>query len=460
MIYNALTICYEFGAYRLETNLGLTRDGIFIPLPPKELTLLETLAAAQGQVVSQHEIMDKIWPQQDVSIDSLLRCVYSLRRALCCEGGDEYISTVPRRGYRLAVPVRAVCANRSSSVVEKSICTVPAAYSDYLEGLREANRCGAMHQQRAIDLFHAALAIDPNYATALSCVADCRMYQLLRGYIDPQNGYRLGVEACYKALSIDPELVSAIAALGWFEGVVRRDSRLGLTLLNEALMLDPCYTRGYAYRGWVLRTAGRLEESVAEMRTAVANDPHSLFFIHALAWSLFCAGECAEALDIERRQAVTRPEIDLGYAYTCLMGGWLGYFEEAIAAGKRALEISANEPSITTALSYTLARAGQSRKARELAEPLLSEEFPRAVRPHLAMTFVALNDANTAVALLRQAYEERCPWFGGALYDPRLDHLRSHPEVQRLYARESGQKRFRENNGGRSENWAGKDFPG
>jgi DNA-binding winged helix-turn-helix (wHTH) protein/Flp pilus assembly protein TadD len=432
---HATPMVYEFGPFRLEPGGGLSRGGRFVPLPPKELSLLETLVRAEGRVVDHDRILDEVWPQQEASWASLSRCVYALRRAL---GGDKgrYVATVPRRGYRLVVPVRRVVAARALSVIEKSIQTSPRAYSDYLQGLREANLGGPEHQARAVQLFHSAHGIDPNYAVPLGAVADCRMYQLLRGYVHPTAGERLGRQACAQALAIDPDLVSARAALGWFEGVVRRRTDSGLALVDQALRLDPDYARAYAYRGWILRMAGRLDQSVAEMRAAVERDPHSILNTHALAWSLFCAGEWEEALEIERRVVRDTPQVEVGHVYVAVMGSWLGFHREAVAAGRRAVEICHRDPSVLTTLTYALARSGEHGAAHALAEQARAVELPRAVRPHLAMTYAALGDAERVVALLREARDEGCPWFGGARYDPRLEDLADHPAVLALYGGE------------------------
>ncbi len=49
------------------------------------------------------------------------------------------------------------------------------------------------------------------------------------------------------------------------------------------------------------------------------------------------------------------------------------------------------------------------------------------------MTYVALGDEGRALELLREARDERCPFFAGARYDPRLGDLASDNRLLALY---------------------------
>ena len=70
------------------------------------MRLLLFLAERTGQVVSQDELLDQVWPGVIVTPDSVYQAITSLRRHL----GDDpkqptYIATVPRLGYRMVAEV-------------------------------------------------------------------------------------------------------------------------------------------------------------------------------------------------------------------------------------------------------------------------------------------------------------------------------------------------------------------
>jgi tetratricopeptide (TPR) repeat protein len=241
------------------------------------------------------------------------------------------------------------------------------------------------------------------------------------------------LESCDRALALDPELVSAIAAKGWIEGVLNRNISLGLQLTEKALELDPNYAQALAYRAWVLRSDGRLSESVDNLQAAVELDPHSILYVHALAWSLFCAGRFKDALELERRMAKEMSWIDVSHGYVALMASFLGFDDEAIEAGYCALEVSNNDPIAKAIMAYTLARTGYGNEARRMAFESEAAQLPRAPRSQLAMVYAELGDRQRVIALLREARDEGCPWFPGARYDPRLGDFAQDSDVVKLY---------------------------
>lgn len=104
------TTVYEFGEYRLDPAAGcVTRRGDLIPLPPKAIDVLLELVRRPGSIVSKHFLMDTVWPDTFVEEANLNQMVFLLRRAFgSASGYQEIITTVPRRGYRLAIDVRRV----------------------------------------------------------------------------------------------------------------------------------------------------------------------------------------------------------------------------------------------------------------------------------------------------------------------------------------------------------------
>jgi len=75
------------------------RDGLILPLSPKEFAVLEVLMRAEGAVVSAEELLEKAWDQNaDPFTNAVRMAVMTLRRKL---GGPQVIETVPGAGYRI-----------------------------------------------------------------------------------------------------------------------------------------------------------------------------------------------------------------------------------------------------------------------------------------------------------------------------------------------------------------------
>jgi eukaryotic-like serine/threonine-protein kinase len=99
---------YEFGPYRLDvTGRSLECLGEVVALPPKAVEVLAELVKRSGEVVGKKELMEAVWPETFVEEANLNQMIFLLRRALDANGESEYITTVPRRGYRFSGVVRA-----------------------------------------------------------------------------------------------------------------------------------------------------------------------------------------------------------------------------------------------------------------------------------------------------------------------------------------------------------------
>jgi len=98
---------YEFGPYSLDsTQMLLRRAGKVVQLQPRALETLLVLVRRRGEVVSKQELMDSVWPDSFVEEGNLTQNIFLLRRELGkTPEGEEYIQTLPKRGYRMNMPV-------------------------------------------------------------------------------------------------------------------------------------------------------------------------------------------------------------------------------------------------------------------------------------------------------------------------------------------------------------------
>ena len=93
---------YEFGPFRLNaTERLLQRGNDVVPLTPKVFDTLLVLVENCGHVLEKTKLMEQLWPDSFVEESSLTQNISLLRRALSDLGSDEnYIETIPKRGYR------------------------------------------------------------------------------------------------------------------------------------------------------------------------------------------------------------------------------------------------------------------------------------------------------------------------------------------------------------------------
>jgi TolB-like protein len=93
---------FAFGPFILDVQRGtLLRDGRLVAVSSKGLQLLQALLEVPGRVLAKADLMEAAWPGAAVEESNLSVQIAALRKQLgpSPDGGD-WISTVPRVGYR------------------------------------------------------------------------------------------------------------------------------------------------------------------------------------------------------------------------------------------------------------------------------------------------------------------------------------------------------------------------
>jgi Tol biopolymer transport system component/DNA-binding winged helix-turn-helix (wHTH) protein len=113
---------YEFGPFRLDAaNRLLLRDGEIVPLKPKVFDTLLVFVEQPGQVISKNELMERIWQDTVVEENNLTQNISMLRKILGKDSsGQDYIRTIPRRGYCFTSSVQEVWEDTTDFILAKS----------------------------------------------------------------------------------------------------------------------------------------------------------------------------------------------------------------------------------------------------------------------------------------------------------------------------------------------------
>jgi predicted ATPase/DNA-binding winged helix-turn-helix (wHTH) protein len=97
---------YEIGPFRLEPGAGvLLHAGVPMPLGPRAIAVLTALVERPNEYVQKATIMDVAWPGLVVEENNLSVQISAIRRVLArAPGGEAWVETLPRRGYRFVGP--------------------------------------------------------------------------------------------------------------------------------------------------------------------------------------------------------------------------------------------------------------------------------------------------------------------------------------------------------------------
>ena len=125
---------YEFGPFTVQPDERLLlQEGRPVSLTPKAFDLLIQLIDRPGQLVGKQELMAALWPDTFVEETNLAYTMSALRRAIGDgQNGNQYIQTVPTRGYRFVSPVMrkepavSITANRIPLGIARSRWRFPA----------------------------------------------------------------------------------------------------------------------------------------------------------------------------------------------------------------------------------------------------------------------------------------------------------------------------------------------
>ena len=157
-----------FGEYTFEKSPLLVMRGIeMIDLTPRQLETLSLLLDAKGEVVSRETFLDKVWGDVIVEEHNLTQTIFLLRKALGrLPNGQEYIETVPKKGYRMSPSAFVISTTRepSSSLWDKAKNKVP---SPVLPGVPLMEGKPSKHIIKKMFLIQAAVFVVTMAATLL-----------------------------------------------------------------------------------------------------------------------------------------------------------------------------------------------------------------------------------------------------------------------------------------------------
>lgn len=101
-------VIYEFGPFIVDPQeKTLFVNNVPHRLPAKEFETLLLLIENNGHALTKDEMISEIWPDAFVEESNLAKQISRLRKLLNTTG-EQYIETLPKRGYRFSAEVRRV----------------------------------------------------------------------------------------------------------------------------------------------------------------------------------------------------------------------------------------------------------------------------------------------------------------------------------------------------------------
>ena len=214
----------------------------------------------------------------------------------------------------------------------------------------------------------------------------------------------------------------------WYD----RDVDASLREFRTALVMQPDLVTAHQWYGMVLVAIGRFDEGIAETRRAYELDSLAPNVATVMGYNLFFAGRNDAA--IEQLRTATTIQRDNWWAHAWLARAYAraGRFPEAIAAARKAQQLSAYA-EVESVLGRVLADAGDRVEATRVLTHLrerMRNEF--VAPPYVATILIGLGQLDEALVELAKAAEEHSYYVMVWKVDPDLDPLRSDPRFTAL----------------------------
>ncbi len=331
----------RFGPFVLDLRSGeLTGNGTRQHLRDKPFEALVLLLEHPGEVVTRDELRERLWPS-DVFVDfenNLNAAVNRLREALGDSAHEpRYVETLPRRGYRLLVPV--TLDSPAEAPRRFRLVVLP------LDNLGEDDAHGYFAAGMTEELTTELAAADPARlavlarTTASQCAAagkgvaaigrDLDVDYVVEGSVRRSTDririsvqlIRASDETHVWARSYDAELRDALAVQGDLARAITHEIEVAVSPVPARRRIDPAaydaYLRGQHHARRYDRP-GAWEAAIGCYREAVDRDPRFAWAWAALAstrallvfWGVVPAAAALPPADVEARRAVDLDPLD------------------------------------------------------------------------------------------------------------------------------------------------------
>lgn len=304
----------------------------------------------------------------------------------------------------------------------------PRAYAPYVAGWRDMELLTRESVLRAIDSFHRAIELDPDFLAAYLARSDA--YRSLFAYFDPPNELLPKVRASLEdVLARDPESAEALSSLGLSQ-VMAWQWKEGWDSLNRAKALDGSLALtelGFALYYAGLGEPGKVRESLARANEL---DPLNSELADWGNWALFMVGEQQAARAWGEEKMAQHPDNGFVSCGAGVAAYLRGDHARGVELAEKGVQLAERAPVALIMLAQAYGYAG----LREKVLPLLQEAESANIYmcPYeSAVGYLTLGDKDKAVALLYEAVEKRSNCLIFLRVDPRMEPLRRPPYRER-----------------------------
>jgi TolB-like protein/DNA-binding winged helix-turn-helix (wHTH) protein/tetratricopeptide (TPR) repeat protein len=347
------------------------------------------------------------------------------------ESGDDLLS--------MQEPITNDIVRQVASALSTDLSTLKmrpvnvSAREAYLRGRFLWNKRTPDSVAKSIAYYEDAIRADPAYAEAYAALGDA--YVLLNDYGATGSSVSLdkAQQAAERALALGGGLAEAHTVLGAIKTERDWDWAGAGEEYRRAIALNPSYPTARHWYSLHLARLGKMDDAELEIQRAQALDPLSIVIATDAAETAYWARKPREAM-ARIDQVLT---LDPYFAEAHQVKGKIyeqeGQYEQALAELKIALALSGGLVHIEAMQAHTLALAGASDQALEIAKQLED----RSARTYIsgvdiAAIYCGLGQTGAAMHWLDRAYQNRDKGIEMLALDPVFDGCHNDKRFQDL----------------------------
>lgn len=309
-----------------------------------------------------------------------------------------------------------------------------AAHNMYVQGRYHLSQRTEHGLTRAMHFFTKAIEEDPQMAEAYACLADAENLLAHYGVLAPADVWTKAASNAAQAVMLDGESAEARTSFAHIKSTQEWDWEGSELEFRRAISLDPKYpTAHHWYAVSCLTPQGRLEEALEELLTAQVLDPVSSVISRDIALNHYYRRDFESALQQCDHTIEQNPHFSAAYWTLGRVQEQRGEMDEAMAALRRAIELSLPRLRILGSLGRTLALAGKREEAIQILGELEETATQRYISPfELALIYFALERTEEGFEYLTRAYQDRCFELATIKIDPRFESIHTDPRFVAL----------------------------
>ncbi len=302
------------------------------------------------------------------------------------------------------------------------------AYEEYLRGQHLARRGTRSALESALEHYHRALLLDPDFPLAWAGLA--MAYVLIPEAGGPPIAEILPyARAALEHVRLSGEEVpEGFAASAYLKWAYLWDLPGAEADFRRSIELDPSNPTTRNWHAQLLGTRRHFDEALAEAHRALELDPRSASAHLTLGLVLMCAGQDGAADALERALELA-PDI---HPAAYVLGGLLAMQGDLEGAGRAFARFSSLTGTDGSVFRAYLAAVGDPSRRPEAVAMLRSPSFFGPVQG--AELLAHLGEHEASLALLEAAVQARSPYLPWVNAMPQYDGIRQNPRFQSILA--------------------------